>query len=582
MKIIVAEDEPVSRKMLGRSLEKLGYQVVSCENGQEAWRVYRRGDARFIVSDLEMPRMDGITLCRRIREGGAPGYCYFILLTAKSDAENLQEAFAAGADDYISKPFNNDELFMRVKTGERILNLEEGHARLARVLTESRNKLKSVFDSLSEEILVLDRAFNTVTVNKLFVRNRNLVFRELVGQPARHADGRLLSPETVARINDVLADGRPRRFFYEQREENGRVFEKDVQCIPVADEEGGVFQVALVIRDVTEERKSAVQIRRLNDKLRAAVTQIRSKNEKLEDALHRLRDSQAHILQSEKMASIGQLAAGVAHEINNPTGFVSSNLKTLTGYVGNMLELLFSYRELASLVEGRRNAVEDEARRLSAIRKVEKEIDLEFLQEDILDLIRESREGMDRIKKIVMDLKDFAHPEDEEKKFADLNACIDSTLNIVWNEIKYKADLKKHYDDIPPLFCFPRQLNQVIMNLLVNASQAIEDHGTIDVSTRYENGNIQLVVKDNGAGIPAKHLTKIFDPFFTTKPVGKGTGLGLHLVYSIVKKHGGSIQVRSEVGKGTEFQITLPAETASVEEMTAPVATPARGPGGGE
>jgi signal transduction histidine kinase len=166
-------------------------------------------------------------------------------------------------------------------------------------------------------------------------------------------------------------------------------------------------------------------------------------------------------------------------------------------------------------------------------------------------------------------LKDFAHPEDDEKKFADVNACIDSTLNIVWNEIKYKAKLEKHYGDIPQLLCYPRQLNQVFMNLLVNAAQAIPEQGRIEIHTGVSDDRARIVISDNGCGIPPESVTKIFDPFYTTKPVGKGTGLGLHLVYSIISKHNGTISVDSTVGKGTAFNIEIPIAAQSCEAMQA-------------
>ena len=167
---------------------------------------------------------------------------------------------------------------------------------------------------------------------------------------------------------------------------------------------------------------------------------------------------------------------------------------------------------------------------------------------------------MDRIQKIVMDLKDFTHPEDEQK-LASINDCIESTLNIVRNEIKYKAELRKHYEeDLPLLLCYPRQLNQVFMNLLVNAAQAIDGHGIIDIITKHVENTARIIIKDTGQGISPENLSKIFDPFFTTKPVGKGTGLGLQLVYNIIEKHRGTIHVESEIGNGATFTIDIPLQ----------------------
>jgi signal transduction histidine kinase len=157
-----------------------------------------------------------------------------------------------------------------------------------------------------------------------------------------------------------------------------------------------------------------------------------------------------------------------------------------------------------------------------------------------------------------MDLKDFAHPGEDKLQSADINQCLESTLNVVWNELKYKTTVTKAYGDLPIMQCYPHQLNQVFMNLLVNAAQAIEKKGEITVSTRADDGHVEIEISDTGAGIPKENLSKIFDPFFTTKAVGKGTGLGLNVSYNIIKKHKGTLDVNSTVGKGTTFMIRIP------------------------
>ncbi|GAI89137.1 unnamed protein product, partial [marine sediment metagenome] len=176
-------------------------------------------------------------------------------------------------------------------------------------------------------------------------------------------------------------------------------------------------------------------------------------------------------------------------------------------------------------------------------------------------LIKESQEGTERIKKIVIDLKDFAHPGEQELKYANINENLDSTLNIVWNELKYKATVTKDYGELPEVRCYPQQINQVFMNILVNAAQAIEKQGEIRIATRAVDGYVEIEISDTGVGIPKQDLSKVFDPFFTTKDVGKGTGLGLNMAYNIIQKHKGTIDVESEVGKGTTFIIRIPVET---------------------
>ena len=269
------------------------------------------------------------------------------------------------------------------------------------------------------------------------------------------------------------------------------------------------------------------------------------------------------LLQSEKMSSIGQLAAGVAHEINNPTGYVSSNLNTLEEYFDCINSILGRYEALlGDIREGLRGRMSPESLsdRVDAIESAKGEIDLSYILDDVPNLIKESRQGTERIRNIVIDLKNFAHPGKSEFEHADIVKNIESTLNVVWNELKYKATIHKDYGDLPQVMCIPQQLNQVFMNILVNAAQAIKERGEIAIRTRRQDGHVEIAIRDTGCGIPKANISRIFDPFFTTKEVGKGTGLGLNVAYNIVKKHNGTIDVESRMGEGTTFIIRLPVE----------------------
>lgn len=276
----------------------------------------------------------------------------------------------------------------------------------------------------------------------------------------------------------------------------------------------------------------------------------------LQMANQKLAEAQEQLLQAEKMASIGQLAAGVAHEINNPVGYVASNISALGRYIDDLLPLLDACEQLdASLCS--------DAPELQALRALKEKANLAYLRQDLHDLLAESKEGLDRVKKIVLDLKTFSHVDQAEWQVADLHQGLESTLNIVWNELKYKAEVIKEYGALPEVECIPSQLNQVFMNLMVNAAQAIENHGTITLRTGQTDEQVWVEVSDSGKGIAPEHLNRIFDPFFTTKPVGKGTGLGLSLSYGIVKKHHGRIDVDSTPGKGTTFRVWLPLRQAT-------------------
>jgi len=261
-----------------------------------------------------------------------------------------------------------------------------------------------------------------------------------------------------------------------------------------------------------------------------------------------LEDAQNQVIQSEKLASIGQIAAGVAHEINNPVAFVLSNLGTLESYLSSLFELLDAYLE-----------AEHTAAPLARARALREDTDVDFLRSDGVALLGESREGLLRVKRIVEDLKDFSRGGAEETwESVDLHASLESTLNIVRNEIKYKTRIETRYADLPYVECLPSRINQVFLNLLVNAGQSIEANGVITISSGVDGGEVWIRFEDTGCGIPPEHLHRIFEPFFTTKPVGQGTGLGLSVSYSIVRKHGGRIDVESEVGRGTRFTVRLP------------------------
>jgi two-component system, NtrC family, sensor kinase len=393
VKILIADDDPVSRRLLQSYLQKWGYEVTATSDGAAAWRAFEGGCFPMVITDWMMPELDGSGLIRRIRASQRPGYVYAMLLTAKSQKEDLVEGMEAGADDFLTKPFDRDELRVRLRAGERIIRLE-----------------------------------------------------------------------------------------------------------------------------------------------------------------HHLRGTQAALVQTEQLASLGRLAGGVAHEINNPIAYVINNLAVLRRDVQAAIAVLAKYREGREALALCRPELADEAARL------EDEMDLAYFLENHARMFDRSADGLQRIRAIVQNLRDFARLGEAEYKEADLNAALRSTLEAYRHELEQKAiRVETGLQELAPLACRPAKLNQVFSHILQNAIQASDAGGVIEVRTRPDgDGAVVVEVEDHAGGIAPEHLPHIFEPFYTTKPVGGGAGLGLSVSYGIVREHGGSLEVESAAGRGSLFRVRLP------------------------
>jgi PAS domain S-box-containing protein len=419
-------------------------------------------------------------------------------------------------------------------------------AHVEQQVTEARHLLTTIFDSSDESIAMYDRTGTLLAINRTGAERFQTAPQKLVGMnladivPVELSNLRLQAIRRVAdrgkceTLIDRRADRDYRHTYY-----------------PVEDEPR---RVVAYTADITEKLAA-------ENALKQKLEETLSLNKKLEEA-------HTQLLQSEKMASIGQLAAGVAHELNNPIGFVNSNLGTLKSYLTDIFMIIDAFETACRESEARGPAVD-------AVQALKARKDFDFLRQDVLQLLGESTDGLLRVKKIVQDLKDFSRPGETHWQWADLHQGLDSTLNIVWNEIKYKCTVNKAYGELPQVRCLPSQLNQVFMNLLVNAAHAIETQGEITITTRrLDDANVQVRISDTGSGIAPENLGRIFDPFFTTKPVGKGTGLGLAISWGIIQKHHGKIEVTSEAHQGTTFTVTLPIDQPQDEESHA--VTPAQ------
>ena len=301
--------------------------------------------------------------------------------------------------------------------------------------------------------------------------------------------------------------------------------------------------------------QNLLRVKKYGDLLReyneALTKEVMERTQELQGAYETLTSTQSQLLRQEKLASMGVLMAGIAHEINNPVGFISSNLQTLNKYVERMTE--FIQAQDGALKES--GCPGETADSLARLRR---RLKLDHILLDSPSLLQESLDGAQRVRKIVQDMKLFSHANDDVPRSTDINLCLESTLNLLRNELKYKTTLRCEYGELPAVLCLPDQLNQVFMNLLVNAVHAIEVHGEVTVRSWRDGERVCVAISDTGCGIPADLRERIFEPFFTTKGPGKGTGLGLSISYDIVRNHGGEISVESEMGKGTTFIVAIP------------------------
>ena len=275
-------------------------------------------------------------------------------------------------------------------------------------------------------------------------------------------------------------------------------------------------------------------------------------NARLKQAIEDRKLIESQLIQNAKMASLGELVAGIAHELNNPLSFINANLGNLKKFFLKILGLIEAYDQM----DIPSKAKEEVEKKKAAIK-------FDYLQKRIGEMLERSSIGADRMRKIIQDLKIFSRLDAAEFAEADINGAIDTTLNIMYNEYKNRIEIKKEFGDLPPVKCYVARLNQVFMNLLINACQVIEGNGEIRIRTGSENGMVKIQISDTGGGIPENVIERIFDPFFTTKPVGQGTGLGLSISHGIIKQHNGEISAESTLGKGTMFTVKIPVNPKS-------------------
>jgi signal transduction histidine kinase len=537
--ILLVDDEPGVTSALRRLLAPEGYKLFQAANAEEGLAVLQWEPVDVVISDMRMPGQNGAEFFEHVAARWPE--TVRILLTGYADMDSTVAAVNRGhIHAYITKPWDSEQVKRMVADALERKHQRELHRRLDAFQRIRRAEHAVQNDGGMHELL--QRIVADAVALTGAVRGAVVLFQE--GQPllttvqdwdekqvCALVEGSVLPDGVISHCLTIINDVTQGILFLAPPPDSGFSEEQRLILAAYAAEAEHVIERGLLLESLHENNRL---LRREMEEHRTALTQ--------------LQEAHTQLLQSEKMAAIGQLAAGVAHEINNPVGYVNSNLGTLRGYVESLFTMLDAYGD-AKLAD------EQQATRLAELRK---KLELDYLKQDALELLDETQDGVQRVRRIVQDLKDFSHVDEAKWQWADLHKGLDSTLNIVWNELKYKAEVIKEYGALPEVECIASQLNQVFMNLLVNAAHAIEERGTITLRTGHDGDTVWVQVADTGKGIPPENMQRIFEPFFTTKPVGKGTGLGLSLSYGIVKRHGGTLGVESRVGTGTTFTLRVP------------------------
>jgi PAS domain S-box-containing protein len=524
-RILVVDDEPSVLRALERIIVNGGYEYMQARTGWEAVVASGKAPPCLGLVDIYMPDQDGYTVVQALRKIPDLAHIPIIVMSGHQEVVDLERIQASGADDFIHKPFEKTDLLLRIQMHLRLRDREI--------------RLRAITEAAQDAIILIDDAGAVAMWNRSAERMLGYNADEVLGKnvhmliaPERfHAD-HFKAFEVFARSGQGAAIGKTLEL--PARHKDGRELVCELSLSAVQLEER--WHAIGILRDITARKA-------------------------LEESMRKM---QAEATQNQKLEAVGRLASGIAHEINTPTQFVSDSIQFIKGAFQDGLRLVREYQKALAPFRKQDPALD------AALSEKEAEADFEFLLDEGPKAFARTEDGLSRIASIVRAMKEFSHPAAKEKAPADLNQALRTTLTIARNEYKYVADVETDLGELPAVPCLLGELNQVFLNLIVNAAHAIKDkvgdsgeRGKITVRTRRENGYAVIAIEDNGSGIPENIRHRIFEPFFTTKEVGKGTGQGLTLARSVVvEKHQGKLDFASQTGQGTTFFIRLPLEAS--------------------
>ncbi|MEH2362129.1 hybrid sensor histidine kinase/response regulator [Nostoc sp.] len=578
--ILIVDDVPNNLKVLSDTLADAGFEVAIATSGESALQQLEHTTVSLILLDVMMPGMNGFETCECIKANPKTRNIPIVFVTALSESVNKVTGFELGAVDYITKPFQQGEVLARVRTHLRLNQLSQS--------LEARNiELQQLTEQLEQRVAKrTQELFGSIEAFKQTQQLMRLVFDTIphwvgwkdinsvyLGCNQSLADAlNLSSPDEILgktdydllfskqesdwfRICDrrVMESGRAELHIIEQLQQaDGQPIWLDTNKMPLRDAEGNVFGILFVTEDITERQQ--------------AQEELKQQKQNLEEALTEVQRTQVQLVQSEKMSALGNLVAGVAHEINNPIGFLGGNIEPALDYIKDIFGLIDLYQDQYSTPS---EIIQDEI----------ETIDLDYIREDLPKLVGSMKEGVKRIRDISTSLRTFSRADSDRPVSCNIHDGIDSTILILKHRLKAsethpEIQVIKHYGQLPLVECFAGQLNQVFMNILANAIDALEESNigrgfaeiqanpnciTIITQISDDKQKIIINIKDNGQGMNEEIKQKIFDHLFTTKGVGKGTGLGLAIARQIVEEtHSGKLSFNSVMNEGTEFFIEIP------------------------
>ncbi|ARJ67796.1 hybrid sensor histidine kinase/response regulator [Magnetospirillum sp. ME-1] len=554
--ILIVEDSVTQALKLQLVMEQEGFRTVCAHSGEAALEEINRQRPSLIIVDYHLPGIQGDELCRQIHMDITTRSIPLMMLTADETSAAELHGLESGADDFVAKSEDPEILLLRVhnllrKARRQAVNVEVGRSlfRRARVLVidDSTTYRESLAQELTDEGCDVTQVTNGVEGLRLLSESDfdcvmvDMVMPEMDGITVCKELSRLRADNDAPLVVLMLSA-------YEHKENVARALEAGADDFVGKSTEMSLLRArlrALLRRKfLLEQNQRIVEEIRLREmetlrakaekeaaEARAALAEGLAKaNAELEEANTKLRETQVHLIQSEKMASLGQLVAGIAHEINNPLSFALSNVFTIENWLA------------AVMTEAAPCLAADHVTKLDKARK----------------RIADTGQGLERVRELVVKLRTFSRLDEGEFKTVDIKEAVESVLLFLRHKMSDRIEVRRNYTGDNMLACYAGQLNQVIMNVVANAVDAIEGKGAITVRTYRSDGMFAIAVADTGSGIPPEIQERIFDPFFTTKPVGQGTGLGLSISYGIIKSHDGRIEVTSDPGQGTEIRILIP------------------------